>query len=405
MAFDKTAASGVLKEFYLPAVREQLNNRNEYEAQLEKSGDNFDSEGEEVVLSLHVNRNPGIGSRGELEDLPAPGSQSYVKARVPVKHHYGQIQISGPVMRATLTDSGSWLRALESEQAGVINDLRRDHERQLLGTSNGVIAQCGVTSAATAVVTTATDTQIRQLRVGDIIDIGTVAAPTTVASARTITAISGTTVTISGAAVTTTASHFIFRTGNGGIASGVGQKEVTGVQSIVASSGTLFEVDPTSYPEWTSSEVAASAAAISVPLIEELLDEIDIVSPVGTPDWGFTTHRQARVLAATLTSNRRYVNEMELKGGFTGLEVATASGTIGVSTLRDCPVQTFYAVNTAHMSLNQQSDWEFMEEDGSVLSRIVTGNGKDGYGATLFKYDEQTTDVRSAHGLISGLAA
>lgn len=46
------------------------------------------------------------------------------------------------------------------------------------------------------------------------------------------------------------------------------------------------------------------------------------------------------------------------------------------------------------------SDWEFMDEDGSVLSRV---GGVDAYEATLFKYHELTTDMRNAHGIITDL--
>jgi hypothetical protein len=402
MSLDKTTASGVLKEFYIPTVNDQLVNKNEYLAQLEKNTE--DVEGTEAVLSLHVGRNQGIGARKELEDLPAPGNQAYVKARVNLKYNYGQIQVSGPVMRAMKSDNGSWLRALESETKGIVADLKRDTERQLLSTSDGVIAATGVTTADTDVVHSATKTQRLHLKVGMLIDIGTVASPTAVASARTITAIvSDTVFTISGAAVTTATTDRIFRAGSGG--SGANQREITGLQTIVDSTGSLFGVDPATYPEWVSYEKDASSAAISDALIEELIDEVDIVSPLGVPDWAITDHRQARVYAATLADQRRFTSDGELFGGFKGLEVGTASGTLVLSTLRDAPVQTLFAVNRSALTEYKASDWEFMEEDGNVLQRIVTGNGKDGYGATLFKYSEQATSYRNAHGKIVNLAA
>lgn len=401
MALDKTAASGALKELYLPAAREQLVNRNEYLMQIESGPE--DVEGLQAVLSLHVGRNVGIGSRLEMEDLPAPGNQSWVKERVDLRYHYGQLQVSGPLLRAAKTDAGSWIKPIENETKGVVNDLKQDHERQLLGTSDGVIAACGVTTAAAAVVTTATSTQIRQIKKGMVVDIGTVANPTGVVQGAVVVSVNTTTkvVTIN-SAVTTATTDRIFRRGNGG--SGANQREVTGAQTIVDSTGTLFSVDPTTYPEWASFEKDASAAALSDALIGELIDEIDIASPVGIPDYAFTSHAQARKYAATLTSQKHFVNTQDLKGGFKGLEVGTSSGSLGLSSLRDAPAETFFAVNTSHMKLHQASDWEFMEEDGNLLQRVLSGNGKDAYGATLFKYDEQATDVRSAHGKITNLA-
>lgn len=402
MAFDKAAASGALKEFYLPAICEQFNSRTEYLAQFERNSENV--EGLEVVLSLHVGRNQGIGARQELEDLPAPGNQGYTKQRVNLKYNYAQLQISGPLIRAAKTERGSWLKPIESESKGAVTDLRMDVERQLLGTSDGVIAATGVTTAAAAVVTTATTTQIRQIKKGMVIDIGTVANPTAVVQGAVVQSVNTTTkvVTIN-SAVTTDATHRIFRRGNGG--SGANQRELTGLQTIVDSTGTLFGVDPTVYPEWASYELDASSATISDALVEQLIDEVDIASPDGVPNYAVTDHVQARKYAATLTGQRRFVNTLDLKGGFKGIEIGTGSGSLTLSTLRDAPVQTLFALNTDHITQDEASDWEFMDEDGSVLTRIQTGNGKDGYGATLFKYHEQTTDARAAHGKIVNLAA
>lgn len=405
MAFSTTTASDALKEFYLPTIREQLVNRNEYLAQIERSTE--DVEGLETVLSLHVGRNFGYGSRQELEDLPPAGNQSYVKQRVPLYRHYGQIQVSGPVIRAAKSERGSWLRAIESETKGIVLDLKQDHERQLLGTSNGVIATCATTTTSATVETSATRTQLRQLKKGMRIDIGTLASPTTIAENRTISSVNLATgqVVISGATVSTTSSHFIFINGNGGDTTNSTQRELTGLQTIVDSTGTLYEVNPTTYPEWASYEDAAAGASLSDALIEELIDEVSINSPLGAPNYAITDHRQARAYSASLTGQRRFTSGEVLKGGFKGIEIGTGSGSLALSTLRDCPVETFFALNTEALSLHEASDWEFMEEDGNVLQRITTGNGKDGYGATLFKYDEHVTDTRNAHGKITGLAA
>lgn len=402
MALDKTAFSGALKEFYLPVAREQLVFNMEYLMQIERGSE--DVEGLEAVMSLHTGRNEGIGSRKELEDLPAPGNQGYTKARVGLKYHYGQFQLSGPVMRASTSDRGGWVRALESETKGVVTNLKEDIERQLLGTSDGVLAACDVTSADDDVNTTATSTQIRHLRKGMRVDVGTVANPTLRVQGAVILAVNlSTKVVTLDQAITTATTDRIFRSGNGG--SGANQRELTGAQTIVDSTGELFGVDPADNPEWASFEKDASNAALSDALVGELIDEIDINSPAGVPNWAFTTHAQARKYAATLTGQRRFVNSMDLKGGFKGIEIGTGSGSLAVSTLRDAPAQQFFAVNTDHLKLHVASDWEFMDEDGNVLQRVVSGNGKDAYQATLFQYAEQATDMRSAHGKIINLAA
>lgn len=398
MGLDTSTASAALKEDYQPVIREQLNNINVVLSQIEKNSE--DTEGTEAVLSLHVSRNSGVGARAEGGTLPTAGAQGYVKQRVPLKRNYGRLQVSGPVIKAMKSDTGSWTRAVESESKGLVTDLKRDVNRQVNGTSNGVIGQCGVTAASTTVVlSNFTTTQMRQLEKGMVIDIGTVAAPTGVASARTISSVnrSAKTIVISGAAVTTAITDFVFRSGAGG--TGI---EVTGLQSIVTDSGTLHSVDPTTYDTWVSYVSSGTAGANRTPtdtLIETAMDEANIAS--GESSWLIvTSHGVARNYAAQLKAQRRYNDTVELKGGFKGLAVETPSGSATIVTDRDHPVEEMTGLATSHLTEFEAGDWEFMDDDGAVLNRVAN---VDAYEATLYRYHELCTDMRNAHFRIKDL--
>lgn len=402
VAQNLTNADAALKEFYLPPLRDQLNNENVLDSIVSKNTE--DVEGRRAVLSLHVSRNSGVGSRLEGGTLPTAGNQGYVEERVSVKYHYGRIQINGPVIKAMKSDKGSFARAVESEMRRVKDDLGRDYNRQRFGTSNGVIARAGTTNSDTVVVLTSpTNTQLRQLEVGMVIDIGTVASPTTVASDRTITAVdtSAGTITISGAAISTTNSHYIFRAGSGGATGGIGQKELTGLQSIVAASGSLFNVDPSTYPVWASYVDSNSGTnrAPSDTLFEKALDEIQIKSGVN-PNVIVTTAGVNRAYANSLKSQKRFTNTVDLKGGHKALEVSTGRNSVGLTWDRDCPANQAFILNTDHLTDYIEADWDFMSEDGAILSRVAN---TDAYEATIYKYAEQATDRRAAHGLIKDL--
>jgi hypothetical protein len=58
-----TTLDAALKEYYLPPAREQLNNENMMLAQIERTSRHV--EGRRAVLSLHVQRNSGVGARAE----------------------------------------------------------------------------------------------------------------------------------------------------------------------------------------------------------------------------------------------------------------------------------------------------------------------------------------------------
>jgi hypothetical protein len=401
MALTLQAADAVLKEDYQPALREQLNNTVFLLTQIEKNSD--DIEGRRAVLSLHVGRNAGVGARAEGGTLPSAGNQTYAEERVPLRYNYARIQISGPAIRAMKSDRGSFVRAVDSETRGAVNDLRRDVNRQLFGTSDGVIAACGTTTSSTTVnlANTTTAVQMRQFEVGMVIDIGTVANPTSVASARTITAVDpvNKTITISGTAVSTATTDRVFRTGSGG--SGSAQKELTGLQTIVSDSGVLFNVDPSTTPVWkaTVDHNSGTLRAFTETLAAKMLHSISI-NGGEDPNLIVTSDGVHRAFANQMLSVKRFVNSVDLTGGYKGLEVAAGGNSLALVWDRDCPANTAYFLNTQHLTQFQMSDWEWMQEDGAVLSRV---SGVDAYEAVLFKYHELATDKRNAHGVVKDL--
>lgn len=399
MALNLTTADAALKEDYQTSIREQVNQKFMFLEQIEKNSD--DIEGRRAILSLHVTRNSGVGARAEGGTLPTAGEQGYTEERVPLRYNYGRIKLSGPVIAAMKSDKGSFTRAVDSESKGVVKDLRRDVNRQLFGTSNGVIATCGTTVASVTVQLLAATSlvQMRQFEVGMIVDIGTVASPSTVASARTITAVDRTnkTITVSGATLSTTSgTHFVFRTGSGG--DGPAQKELTGLQTTVAASGTVFNVNPATVPSWVS-YVAASVGSISDVKFESMIDNVSIEGGE-VPNLIITTDGVRRAYSATLTSQKRFADSLELKGGFKALSVSAGGEPVALTWDRDCPAQTAFVVNTSHFMQFQMSDWNFADDDGAVLSRV---SGEDAFEAYLRKYHELATDKRNAHGIMTGI--
>lgn len=409
MALTLTTADSALKEFYLPTVREQLNNTNWLLSQIEKNS--TDVEGRRAVLSLHVSRNSSIGARSSGGLLPGSnsgiGNQGYAEERVGMKRNYGRIQLEGDAIAAMKSDRGSFIRAVQSETQGVTEDLKRDVNRQLWGDGSGQIVQLGTTAGSTTVTvnSAATAVQLRQLSVGMRIDIGTATDVDAVASDRRITSVSfatpsSATFVISGAAVTTTSSHFVYRAGlvaSGGNPSGV---ELTGLAAIIDSTGSLFNVDPSSFPVWASTEMAGSGGTnrdISDSLLGQLMHRTQIASGLmpGNDYVMACSDGVFRAYADTMTAQKRYQGEFNLKGGFSGLAVQAGGAPVALVWEQDAPAETLFYINTSHLKQHEMSDWDWMDKDGAVLSRVPN---QDAYEATLYKYHELTTDRRNAHG-------
>lgn len=413
MAQTLANADAALKEDYQPAIREQLNTAFMLLTQIEKNS--RDIEGRRAILSLHTGRNEGVGARQEMQDLPTAGQQGYTEERVPLRYNYGRIQISEQVIRASRSDSGSYVRQLDAESKGIVNDLKMDVNRQLWNyTSDGALVKCGVTTASTTVVldAAATRQQLASLRPGQLVDVGTVAQVGAQSGARVLGAsivsvnrVAKTLVLSS--AITTAATDFIFRAGAGG--SGSNQRELTSVPTIVQDSGTLFNVDPTTVPDWKAyvnrgatgtGDSDGTNRNLTDALAATLIDEVGIAAGQPAGSLFVAPHGVGRTFAGTLTSIKRFNDTVDLKGGWKGLSVSSVSGEATLVADKDAPAETAFLLSTPNLTQFEMSDWEFMDEDGAVLSRVPN---KHAYEAVLFKFHELATDKRNAHGRLNDL--
>lgn len=415
MALDFSAASAVLKDHYQPAIREQINQQVMLLNQVETNTD--DVEGEEAVLSLHTGRNSGVGARAESGTLPTAGSQAYTRARIPVKFNYGRIQVTGPIIEGMKSNTGSFTRAIDSESQGIITDLKRDVNRQCYTPSNGVIATAvSVTTGASGTITFATEAECRRLDVGGVYDIydGDFATDDTDVTVTAID-IATKTVTFDALAAAVNAGDWITRvdvvpSAISSKATEDAQYEIHGLEDIVTDgTETSVATDALAHP-WLhgisgsattiwQSYVKNASAAPTDSLFEEVLDEVNLAGGAD-PNLIVTSHKAARAYAATLKSQKRFSNTVDLAGGFKAITVQTGRGEVPLWAERDCLDDVAFVLDTSRLTHWVMSDWAFMDRDGSVLNRVAN---TDAYEATLYKYHELGTDKRNAHGVIHTL--
>lgn|GEM_PF-1308837 len=419
---DLTTAEQVLKIDYQDDVRSSLNNSFFILTQIEKN--TKDVQGKHAVHVVHLARSSGIGSRQTGEALPSPGQQGYRQVKVLRRKHFGIIRIERDVINAMRSDKGSFIRAVDGEVSGIEKDLRRDINRQIWGTSDGVIAVCGVTTAANVVVlaTATTRTQLRQIwnQGGMTVDIGTTANYSVIATGRTVTAVDyvNKTITISGAVVTTDATHRVSRSGNGGHQTTNlsedpdGQKELTGLQTIVDSSGTLHTVNPATYPQWAAGEFSASA---NRPPTENLINaaiqdqEIECGEQISLM---VSSAGVSRAVVNQLQAQRRNVNTIEVEGGYgkEGIKWTVAgegSGPTGKPRMlvweQDCPENQIFGLRPEELCQYVMGDWEWDDVgNGSILK---WRSGYDQLEAYYVAYFEMACKLRSAHFKITQLDA
>jgi len=395
-------ADAVLKEDYKGPLRKQINDMNVLSAQVAKNRD--DIYGRRAVIPLQISRNTGVGARLEGETMPTAGNQGTVDQLVSLRSNYGRIRLTRQVISRMEKDRGAFERAVVLEMDGMRDDTGRDYNRQEWGTSDGVIAQCGASGPSTTVTlaTTTAEQLLVNFAEGMSVDIGTVANPQLVASARTITAVDFTnkTITISGAAVTVTNVDFVFRAGSGG--SGANQRELTGIQTMVSDTGALFSVDPATYFSWAS--IVEANAGVARPVSENLVTKAMMRSRnrSGQANWALYAEDQAyRAAVNNLSAKHRIVNTLDLKGGHSAVAYVLGGKEYPLIAERDAPVGKIYGLCHDKLVEYVDEDWQWEDMDGSALH--LSMDGTHTFEAYWFKFSEFATVQRNAHFRIDDL--
>lgn len=400
-----TTLSTIMKEVYEPDIRDQLQSEAVALKRIERTSDGVESKvgGKYVVFPIRTRRNHGIGSRNELEALPAPGQQGFNSGRVQLAYQYGGVELSGQTFELANEDYQAFTSALDVEVDGLKEDLVKDQNRQVYGTSRGTLATA--TAAGAGVLTFTALNGVKYLEEGmqvDIVDITTIANPTPTlrAADRQIVSINTTTgvVTLSGAVFTTAVGDILVRQGSV-------NREIIGLASIVSNTGTLYNIDPTVETKWKAALVDANGGvnrALSEGLMINAVDAVRqnggnvslILAGLGV----------RRSYFNLLVQQRRFTNTTEFEGGFRGLAFTTDKGDVPMVTDMDAPNNTMYFLDEKRLKLYRPHEWQWMNRDGSMWQRKITSAGAfDAYNATMYIYDQLGTDKRNAFAVMQDI--
>jgi len=388
-----------LKIDYLPVIREQLNNSSILLNKVQRN--ERDVTGKEWRMTAHYARNSGVGAGSETA-LPTAGNQAYLNPYDTVAYNRARIQVSGPVMKASRNDKGAIIRALDSEIQGAVRDAKKEVNYQLH--NDGTSRRCLVNGdPGTGTTLTVDAPGTNYLYDGMIVDI--IADDTGVATDTDVTIStvdSATACTVSAALDTGIADNdWVIRADShdGAGITPSDSYEMMGIKGIVDDATyvtTLHNVSRSSYAWWkcstfTNDDNSGTNRDLTLDLIQEAISAVEkngdnvnlIISGVDLRD----------AYASLLVADKRFVNTLDLDGGFKALEY---SGIPWVADT-DCQPNTIFFLNTDRLFLMQMSDWDWMDEDGAVLSRV---SGSDAYEAALFWYSDLATDRPRSHSFL-----
>jgi len=418
-----TQADPILQNYYLPVVREMINQRaillfGYSPAQLEagsgtmnaangetmdyrgiaRDSDSVEFAGRQWVIALHTSRNESGTARAEGGTLPTPGQQGWADLVDKIKKLYKQIQITGFALELTERSVASYLRLLETETTGAVNDLRKDMNRQAFGDGRGTLCQISADGTNTVTVD-----NLQYLRVGMIVDIINQSTDAVLASQRTITAIAPSTriVTYSGADVTAVAgTHVLAVEGNWKL-------EINGLRNITRSdlsqNYTMHGIDSSvaGNEYWKAKQADGGNGVFDEDAGQLMLDQI------GAEGW------ETQMILTTRGIRRRYVNTLKAQKRWNDANAGTMHGGFKYIDYNgfplvfddDCPKQHMFFIRPDdYLWVNLYGmDFRWMNRDGAIL-RKVENPDTDAYKATLYKYADMGITNRKVQGVMYNLA-
>ena len=403
MAATLATIESYLKEVYQGRIREQLNDEIVALKRITRSGSGVTNEvgGKYVTFPIHTRRNSGIGSRFESEALPTPGQQGHAAARVGLKYAYGGVQLTGQAISLSDTDAKAFAKALDNEVEGLKNDLKKDMNRQVYGSGNGAIGVA--TGANTGAVVPVADARLFQIGMVCDTQTGTTVDNTGLIVASVDLTPGANTVTFTTTPGTATANNDIIVRKGSGVAAG-GNRELTGLAAIIDDSGTLYNIDPSTEPEWkaTVDGNGGTPRALSESLMIKMTDAIRTKG--GSTTLILQSLGVRRAYFNLLSQLRQTVNTQEFTGGFSGLAFTTDNGEIPVVADTDAPLNKQWYINEDALTYYRDEDWHFIDKDGSMWKQVRDSNGDyDAYYARMVEYHELGTDRRNSHGVIEDI--
>jgi hypothetical protein len=408
-----TVIDGILKDTY---VMEQIANAvNKSTVLLSRLQTSKSISGRKGIMSLQVGVHQGVGARGDNSPLPVAGWAEYIQPEITVKYLYGRFYVTGPSIAATRDNKGAFAELIKRSLKDTREGLRLDVQRQCWGPSTGILGKSdGTESTVTAQFNDPygidrydNSAPVKFLKRNMIVDVVDTDKSTEHNADITVTAVAHastyTTLTQAASWGVMDDGDFLSRYNIGPTGGSFRQLEIMGLLGHVDDGDILNDVfsvtsyqavTRSSYPEYQGNVVDNATADITEAKLRSMLDLCETEGDA-RPDLIITDYAQRAKYEALLTPSKRFVNPMELEGGFRALEFDG----LPIVVDKDAPPEHWWFINSETLKWYQMSDWEWMDKDGAVLTKV---SGYDAYEAILYKYAELGCDDPADNAVLYG---
>lgn len=359
-----TTGMAELKNYYQGPIRDQFNEELPIYRGAEKMKQGWS--GYQVVRPLRVRRNQGIGATSDGGTLPAIGRQTPTQALISAKFNYLRFGVTGPMIKASASDVGSFVRSAAYELEMGYKDLKSDVNRQLSWDGSGTLAKVNANTVASSTLVIkgreSTEAALKFVDVGLVFDI--LQSGSIVASGIEVTAISGTpnastaTLTLS-APVSASANATLIRSGSNG-------NEIQGLlYSLDGGTSTIYGVDRSVYQSYQGNAFDQSGAQLTLDALQQAYNA-GLQRGGAKYDAMYSDFNSLRMYQKLLTADKRYVNTTKGDGGFASKDTSYLewNGVPWVAD-KDCPTRIFMLSSDVY-KMYVLAELEFADETGSM---------------------------------------
>lgn len=353
-----------LKNYYQGPIKDQFNEDLPILRGAEKLKQGWS--GYQVVRPLRVRRNTGIGATSDGGTLPAIGRQTSVQATISAKFNYLRFGVTGPMIKASSSDVGSFVRSAAYELEMGYKDLKSDVNRQLSWDGTGDLALINANaSGSTSIVIKGRETAEPALKfvdVGLVFDV--VSGSTIVASGIEVLSVSGTptgstaTLTLS-APVTVTANDVVIRSSSNNM-------EIQGLlYALDGGTSTVYAVDRSLYTQYQGNSNDLSSGQLTLDKLQQSYNEG--LRRGGTKyDAIYSDFDSLRMYQKLLTADKRYSNTIQGDGGFAAKDKFYLEfNSVPWVPDKDCP-QRIFMLSSDVFKQYVLAEMEFADETGSM---------------------------------------
>lgn len=315
-----TSGFAELKNVYQGPIVDLLNENMAIYRACEKLKEGWS--GYQIVRSLRTNRNQGIGATSDGGVLPKIGRQGTTQATFQSAFNYLRFGVTGPMIKSSQSDIGSFVRSAGYELEMGYNDFKSDVSRQLSWNGRGDLALVNTAaSASTTLILGGRTTGEPALKFVDIQTTFDLIDTSQNLLQSGITIVGITSGTPSSATATVTLDQPITATaGNILIRSGSNKQEMFGLYyALDGGTSTIYGVNRSTALAYQGNLTDASTLTnpiLSIDLMQTPYNEGLRRGNMGKYSATWTDFTTLRYYQKLLTADKRYNNTIEADGTF-----------------------------------------------------------------------------------------